>query len=691
MEKEENTVAGTVEEKDKAEAVATETKVAETKATETKAAEAKTTETKATDSDATNNKTADNKTADNKTANNKTADNNAVNDSDKESISDVDIININEEENKQKKSENSKKQGMRKAPPKNTNDFIANQKKRKRRRLLIILLIVAAVIGLIVFWISNSVKKAKETLAGLSANTVQTAFVEKKTLYDSKDATGTLYALESRTITRSLQGSEQGGAKINAINVEVGDHVSVGDVLVEFSKENVEKSIAEAKEDIGTQKQLDALNAEDEQRKYVYTYESAATSMKDAAQNVEDALKELYEACDAYGDAKRARDEAKEKENWDDVKASYEAQVANAYQAEQQAQKAYDNAVKAQADGGQGSVSSVANSLSEADSAYKKAQITAGDTVKKLQRQLNDSIDSLDDYIVYATIDGVVTEVNVSEGNTFVSGNVLTIQDDSGYKADVLVDEYDIPKVKKAYEEKKANGQNLEVVVKTDATGDKEFKGHVTLISPTSTTTTSFSSTSSGSGSSSGGTSSSGAANYKVSIELDEIDESFMIGMSAKVAIIVNQSPANSLCVPYNCVKQTDDGKYIVKVLDENGDKNTADDILPAGAVANEGRRSKDEVANNNGIVVEKEETSETKIEVTADKGKKGFSFGKSDEEPVEIGKRYREVEVEKIFDTDYYVAIVPKEEGSLKEGDEIIVVTEKSSGDDFMAMFGPM
>ena len=76
MEKEENTVAGTVEEKDKAEAVAAETK--------------------ATDSD-------------------------------------VDIININEEENKQKKSDNSKKQGMRKAPPKNTNDFIANQKKRKRR------------------------------------------------------------------------------------------------------------------------------------------------------------------------------------------------------------------------------------------------------------------------------------------------------------------------------------------------------------------------------------------------------------------------------------------------------------------------------------------------------------------------------------------------------------------------------
>ena len=84
------------------------------------------------------------------------------------------------------------------------------------------------------------------------------------------------------------------------------------------------------------------------------------------------------------------------------------------------------------------------------------------------------------------------------------------------------------------------------------------------------------------------------------------------------------------------------------------------------------------------------DDKSETK-DVKDSNGKKGSSFGKSDEEPVEIGKRYREVEVEKIFDTDYYVAIVPKEEGSLKEGDEIIVVTEKSSGDDFMAMFGPM
>ena len=39
MEKEENSVAGTVEEKDKAEAVATETKVAETKTAETKTTE----------------------------------------------------------------------------------------------------------------------------------------------------------------------------------------------------------------------------------------------------------------------------------------------------------------------------------------------------------------------------------------------------------------------------------------------------------------------------------------------------------------------------------------------------------------------------------------------------------------------------------------------------------------------------
>ena len=629
----------------------------------------------------------------------------------KEDLKDSDIIDIDKEQAKAEASTSNKaktdsakaKRGLGgKNAPKSTEDFIAKQKKRKRIRRFITLAIVLLIVLIIVLWVKNAMNKAKEALAGMQANNIQTAYVEKKTLYDSKDATGTLYALDSRTISRALKESGSGGAQIEAINVEVGDHVKAGDILVQFSSENIEESIARAKEDIGTKKKLQAINAEDAQREYVYSYSKTATDMKNSAENVEKTLKDLYEACDAYGDAKRERDDYKEHHqddlNYDSMLKSLESAVASAYQAEERAQKAYDDAVAAQADS---TLASASNNLSSADSTYKKAQINSGEEVKQLTRQLNDSIESLDDYIVYATIDGVVTDVNVSEGNTFTSGNVLTIQDDSGYKVEVLIDEYDIPKVKKAYEQKKANGQELEVVVKTDATGDNEYKGHVTLISPTSTSTTTGGASSNSSGSaSSGASSSSGStANYKVSIVIDEIDDAFMIGMSAKVAIVVNQSPDNSLCVPYNCVEETEDGKFIVKVMDEHGDKNTADDMKASfgnkGLSDTQNEDSEEtESKGVNGIVVENDsddKDSDKKSERDKKDGllsKLSGKKGKSDE--IEMGRRYREVEVEKIFDTDFYAAVVPKVEGSLKEGDEVMVVTEKASGNDIMAMFGP-
>lgn len=610
-----------------------------------------------------------------------------------EGLADSDIIDINKEESKKesKKEASERKAGGRKSP-KTTDDFIKKQKKRKRTKKIVVLLVVILLIGIVALWIRNMMNKAKEALAGFQANNVQTAYVEKKTLYDSKDATGTLYALESRTISRALAGTGQSGADIVSVNVEVGDRVTAGDVLVEFSSEDIEKKINETKEDIGTKKQLQAINKEDAQRTYVYQYENAATSMTSTAKNVERMLERLHEACDAYGDAKRKRDDYRDSNgddpNYKSMLESLENAVSSAYQAQQQAQQNYDDAVAAQAEG-QGGISSISNSLSEADSTYKKAQINSGEEIKQSQRTLNNYIDSLDDYVVHATISGIVTEVNVSEGNTFTSGNVLTIQDDSSYKAEVLVDEYDIPKVKKAFEEKKARGQELEVVVKTDATGDNEYKGHVTLIAPTSTTTTTGGASSSGSGSgNSAGGSSSGSVNYKVSIVLDEKDDAFMIGMSAKVAIVVNQSPDDALCVPYNCIEETSEGKYIVKVMDEHGDKSTADDQMSDFGDMGGKKSRKDDTKGVNGIVIENDtDSSDSKP------GKKGSLAdklrGKGKDEEAEVGRRYREVEVDKIFDTDFYAAVVPKTEGSLKDGDEVMIVTEKANGNDIMAMFG--
>lgn len=609
----------------------------------------------------------------------------------KEGLKDSEVIDIDkatEEKKTQKPAASSRGLGG-KNRPKTTDDFVSKQKKRKKIKKWIVLGIVAVIVILIASFIRNFTKKAKEAIEKLSANNIQTAFVEKKTLYDSKNATGTLFSLDSRTISTILQQSGA-GAKIEKVNVEVGDYVHTGDVLVEFSTENIEKSISDMREDIYTQKQQDAIDAEDAERNYLYSYSNAASSLRDAAEKVDRKLTDLHEACDAYGDAKRERDKAKENDDYDKNPNKYDDAVSSAYMKQQDAQKAYDDAVeeqaKAIADNQAGG-----NSLSSADSSYKKSQITSGMKTKEYQRKLEELNDSLEDYVVYATIDGIVTNVNVSEGNRFQNGDVLTIQDISGYKAEVLVDEYDIPKVKKAYEEAKEKGEELQVVVKTEATGDNEYKGHVTLISPTSTSTATLGSSSANSNAS-GQASGSSSVNYKVTVVLDETDDAFMVGMSTKVAIVCDKAPDNALCVPYNCIKTTDDGKFIVKVMDENGDKNTADDMKIPGM--DDKKKSNKKEEDPNVIVIENNTTGEGKDSGSDSENKNKAKdilskFGKKDESKP-LGRNYREVEVDKLMETDFYAAVVPKNGGVLKDGDEVMIVTEKSSGNDLSAMFGP-
>lgn len=633
-------------------------------------------------------------------------------DSNKEGLKDSEIIDINKEEaglaSKQSKvkhiPEPHKIRGKKSF--KSTDDFIKNQKKRKKQRNLIILAIIVVLIFAVAMYIKSKVGEAKKALEELAKNSYQTAEVERKTLYDSKNATGTLYSLESRTLSRILNNTGNGGAEIVAVNVAVGDHVEAGDVLVEFSSENIEKTIAEKKEDIGTQKKIDAITAEKNQINYVGEYTTVADDIKSKAEDVERALRALHEACDAYGDAKRAKSDIEDMSH-DEVMDKYgmskkaklelcDNDIYSALTKQENAQKEYDKAVEAQA---KAINTDSSKNLSTADLNYQENQINAGKNVKQLQRELNNSIDSLDDYVVHATISGVVTEVNVSEGNTFSSGNVLTIQDDSGYKAEVLVDEYDIPKVKKAYERARAEGTDLEVVVKTEATEEKEYKGHVTAIAPTSTSTASNSNSSSSGGSSASASSSNSTANYKVSIVLDEVDDAFMIGMSAKVAIVVEKAE-NALCVPYNCIEEKEDGSCVVRVIDEKGTISVyGNDMMgnmAAGKFGAESAESSEDKANEvNGIVIEND-TDSTDAKKDRNNDKKGIASlisklkgdknaeGKPDDIP-----KYREVKVNKIFETDYYAAIEPINSDEIKEGDTIMVVSGKSDANDIMAMFG--
>jgi HlyD family secretion protein len=94
---------------------------------------------------------------------------------------------------------------------------------------------------------------------------------------------------------------------------------------------------------------------------------------------------------------------------------------------------------------------------------------------QQLQDDLDEAIDSLKDYSITAPTDGIVTGLVLKENGLAQDGmTVCTIQQNTGFKLVLAVDELDIPKIKA--------GQNA--AVKIDALPDEPATGIVTKISP---------------------------------------------------------------------------------------------------------------------------------------------------------------------------------------------------------------
>lgn len=615
----------------------------------------------------------------------------------KEELKDSEIIDLNNPDseksldtpsNTEKASAVKKNKAAKPAKDKSSVEFLLAKKKKKKIRNWIIFGVIVALIIFVVYKVKNAAEQAKVFMEAAMSSNVETATVEAKTINKSVSATGQLLSADARTVTRNLNGV----ADIIEVNVAVGDYVEQGDVLVRFSTENVDKSISQTREDISTQKQQDAINKEDAERNYLNSYKSVATSIQEAAERVDRALDTLHEACNAYGDAKRELDKARNEGKDEVTIASLERAVDSAYQQQKTAQQNYDDAVENQAktiSDGQ------SNSLSNADSQYKKSQITADSQVKQLQRTLEKYEDSLDDYIVTAPISGVITAVNVSEGNSFSSGSVLTIQDLSRFEAEVLVDEYDIPSVKSAFNKANDRGEELEVVIKTEATEKNEYKGHVVSIDPTSTSTstytTSAAASSSGSGYSSATSSSSSTPQFKVKVMIDEPDEAFMMGMTAKVSILVEKSPENSLCIPYNAIEENANGEFFVQVVENADELNKPVDGIVVTKDDDSSNSGERKGGRNRGMAGLNENFAKNMQNVA---GKvQGAKNSDEMKQMLEDSKpKTHDVKVTKIFDTDYYTAVVPVVAGELKAGDTVLINTDRSgTGNDFMnMMMGP-
>jgi HlyD family secretion protein len=160
--------------------------------------------------------------------------------------------------------------------------------------------------------------------------------------------------------------------------------------------------------------------------------------------------------------------------------------------------------------------------------------------VASLQAQLQAKQQQYDQLTVRAPVDGQVTAVNVTPGETVGTGTtVVTLLDRNGLEAQVNVDELDVAKIKL--------GQQAQIQI--NALPNKTYDGRVIAIAPTAVVQ-------------------NGVSTYQVTLSLPHAPE-ILPGMSLTATILV-ATVDNAVRVPSEAV-QTAGNRSFVTVVDSSG------------------------------------------------------------------------------------------------------------------------
>ncbi|MCR4890952.1 MAG: HlyD family secretion protein, partial [Lachnospiraceae bacterium] len=472
-------------------------------------------------------------------------------------------------------------------------------KRRWKRLLFLAILAYVVYVGIRVYGIMNRASEQSDA----SAQTFGT--VSQMDISNSIAVTGTIVSNESRNVTTLVSKK-----KVTDVNVEVGDYVNKGDLICTFdttdTNEKIEKlkrqmTVNSAKAEFNLYKanlQLawaveDAARAVQEQQldetSAVRSYNEQEITVGYREQDLADAIQDLEDAEDDY-------DEAKEELSWASPSDSDYDSLKSAKESAKKAVESAEDAVET----ARRNVQSAKNSLQDKVDSYYKTMNSSQDSNTKNNRTISENMnsireleisnqtlnedekveleelyDELSDCKVVSPITGLVTSVSVEEGDAYEEkSSICVIQDDSGYKVSGTVDQYDIASLE----------EGMEVVIKTDATGDEEMHGTVTFVSPVPSS--SASSTTTGSSSGSSGSSSSSSTSYPIEITIKERDDRVRIGMTAETSVLT-ESRTGVLAVPYDAIEEDSDGTLFVNVAVREGtgsdNKNNLGYTLSAG------------------------------------------------------------------------------------------------------------
>ncbi|QFJ55849.1 efflux RND transporter periplasmic adaptor subunit [Pseudobutyrivibrio xylanivorans] len=411
----------------------------------------------------------------------------------------------------------------------------------------------------------------------IEVETVPTVNVTKQTIEKTISATGSIIAAQETTALASTTGTYP----VAEVYVSIGDEVKVGDPLykLDMSEKQNELSYQQKAYSLLQQKNDIAMaNAELELDKQL---DAGAVKVVDSNKEVADANKskednesKVKKAEDALGDARRAADRAES-----DMNAASESGDQAAYAA---ARDKYDAALSA-VRSAESALTTAKEAVKDADKKIETSTEAQGRTQKEMDREnlfksraiesakldsQANTIDNqkaiattkaeLDKATVYATQDGVVTNVNIKPGQTYSGAEAAVVIDDmTTLKASADIDEALIPKIKL--------GQTVNI--KTDATEDEVLTGKVTFISPTATKDSDKDKKSD----SSTASVSKKRATYRVDVTLDGVNEVLRLGMTAKMTFLIDKKD-NVLAVPSAIIQKDEEGKDYVVVQKSEGE-----------------------------------------------------------------------------------------------------------------------
>lgn len=349
---------------------------------------------------------------------------------------------------------------------------------------------------------------------------------------------------------------ENKAAELKNIEANVGET----EKNLSTARENYERAVSAyesiSKEDESKREELAAAVAQMEEKKNLRDQAQAARDQAAAEQSrLTGELNEIQTSRNSAKDEyqKAAADAAAKEER--------KAALENAAAAAKEEAAAKEGAIR-QSDGGAFS----------AQSEYKRALQQEQDAVRNTKKALEEQKDSLagltvgeavgnlqekidirkyerqiEECIIKAPVDGMVTSVGIKEGDSYKGGEIVTIQSPDSYIITAVVDQYDISNIK----------TGMQAVIETEVMGEEKMTGELKSISPVPKLVQ----TEKGTGTD------AGKSEYPIEVTIHNPNEKLRFGMTTKTSIVEN-AVKDAWVVPYTCVLSDENGQNFIQAAE---------------------------------------------------------------------------------------------------------------------------